>query len=391
MTEYNNPASFDSYYERVIIGGGVYGVYAAIQFSKKGLKTIILNNDEDLIERGSLVNQARVHDGYHYPRAFDTAKKSHEYYHRFCEDYGFCINSSFEQIYSISAKNSKTNAEQFKEFCNELRIKCEDLNNDDYFRKGMCEASYLTEETSFDAKQLRNNLKKQLTDLGTPVICGCNIQSIVKTTIEENDKKIEVFKILTDKGEYITPYVLNATYAGINQIQKMAGLKLYDIKYELCEVILCEVSDNLKDKGITVMDGHFFSVMPFGNTGLHSITSVQFTPHETCYKLLPEFECQKRSNGYCSTTHLGNCNKCKVRPETSWNEMKKLSDKYLLDSYEITYVSSLFAIKPILKASENDDSRPTLIDIHCKNPTFVTVLSGKINTIYDLDILLKDE
>ena len=27
------------------------------------------------------------------------------------------------------------------------------------------------------------------------------------------------------------------------------------------------------------MDGPFFSIMPFGETGLHSLTSVTFTPH----------------------------------------------------------------------------------------------------------------
>ncbi len=39
----------------------------------------------------------------------------------------------------------------------------------------------------------------------------------------------------------------------------------------------------LKNTGITVMDGPFFSLMPFGQTGLHSLTSVTFTPHETSY------------------------------------------------------------------------------------------------------------
>ena len=37
--------------------------------------------------------------------------------------------------------------------------------------------------------------------------------------------------------------------------------------------------DDLKNIGITVMDGPFFSIMPFGQTGLHSLTSVTFTPH----------------------------------------------------------------------------------------------------------------
>ena len=42
-------------------------------------------------------------------------------------------------------------------------------------------------------------------------------------------------------------------------------------------------------------------------------------------------------------------------------------------------------MKPILQASEIDDSRPTVIKQHSSTPTFVSVLSGKINTVYDLD------
>ena len=68
--------------------------------------------------------------------------------------------------------------------------------------------------------------------------------------------------------------------------------------------------------------------------------------------------------------------------------MANLAKKYLKDEYEFKYVKSLYSMKPILMASEIDDSRPTVIKVFTKNPTFVSVLSGKINTIYDLDEVL---
>ena len=55
------------------------------------------------------------------------------------------------------------------------------------------------------------------------------------------------------------------------------------------------------------------------------------------------------------------------------------------DELEYTYVDSLFSMKPILKSSEVDDSRPTRIRVDSKEPYFVSVLSGKINTVYDLE------
>ena len=62
-------------------------------------------------------------------------------------------------------------------------------------------------------------------------------------------------------------------------------------------MILCEVGESLRNVGITVMDGPFFSLMPFGQTGLHSLTSVTFTPHETSYDAVATFPCQKESGG----------------------------------------------------------------------------------------------
>ena len=45
-------------------------------------------------------------------------------------------------------------------------------------------------------------------------------------------------------------------------------------------------------------------------------------------------------------------------------------------------------MKPILMSSEIDDSRPTVIKVLHNTPRFVSVLSGKINTVYDLDEVL---
>jgi hypothetical protein len=68
--------------------------------------------------------------------------------------------------------------------------------------------------------------------------------------------------------------------------------------------------------------------------------------------------------------------------------MSNLARKYLRDEFDFTYQNSLFSMKPILIASEIDDSRPTVIKKLRTSPIFVSVLSGKINTVYDLDDLL---
>lgn len=369
-------------YDKIIIGAGLYGLYAAEFCAKREEKVLVLECDSAPFKRATYINQARVHQGYHYPRSISTATKSAGYFERFNKDYGFCINGEFEKIYATSSQYSWTDGTQFKDFCKAAGILCEELYTGQFFKEGMCDGAFLTREYTYDAMILRDYFLEELKKYSNVEIqCGAHIQKIERT--EES-----YYLYLTDGKVYKTGFLLNATYASTNQILEMTGYEKFGIKYELCEIILCEVNAKMKKYGITVMDGPFFSLMPFGKTGLHSLTSVTFTPHTVSYDGVPTFSCQQESGGYCSPSYLGNCNDCPVKPKTAFPYMANLARKYLKEEYEFSYHSSLFSMKPILMSSEIDDSRPTVVRTYSKNPTFVSVLSGKINTVYDLDEVL---
>ena len=374
--------------DRIIIGGGLYGLYSALLCGRKGMEVVVLEHDSGAFKRATYINQARVHMGYHYPRSYSTAIKSAHYFERFVKDYAECILFEFDQVYATSANFSWTNAAQFKKFCKDAEIRCDEVSVDSYFKNNMCDGAFLTKEYTYDANILCEMLKKELVKLP-------NVKLWYNVRIEEIIKESKYYVINGKKG-YDTflleaPFVLNATYASVNQICNIIGATPFKIKYELCEIILCNVGDRLKDVGITVMDGPFFSIMPFGKTGYHSLTSVTFTPHMTSYDTTPTFSCQQRSEGYCTPNRLGNCNECIAKPESAWEYMSGLAHKYMLDEFKFNYSHSLFSMKPILKASEIDDSRPTVIKEFSKKPTFVSVLSGKINTVYDLDEVILDD
>lgn len=375
--------------DKIILGGGLYGLYSALLCARNGQKVVLLEYETEPFKRATYINQARVHMGYHYPRSYSTAIKSAHYFERFVKDFPECILSEFEQIYATSANFSWTNAEQFKKFCRDAEIRCDEVSPTKYFKPGVCDGTFLTTEYTYDAAFLCNRLKKDLERYK-------NVQLVYNARIEnifsDKDTYVITGQVL-GKGEFefASNFVLNATYASVNQICSKLRVEPFKIKYELCEIILCNVSDNLKGVGLTVMDGPFFSIMPFGKTGYHSLTSVTFTPHITSFEKVPTFSCQKDADGYCSPAQLGNCNECPGKPESAWVYMAGLARKYMRDEYEFDYEKSLFSMKPILKASEIDDSRPTVIKEHTTNPTFVSVLSGKINTVYDLDeVLLND-
>ena len=371
-------------YDKIIIGGGLYGLYAADFCGRRGERVLVLEYDDAPFRRATYINQARVHMGYHYPRSYSTAIKSAHYFDRFNEDYGFCVHSSFDQVYATSAAFSWTDAMQFQRFCDAAGIRCEAVSTQRYFNEGMCDGAFLTKEYTYDAMLLRDHFLKELEGLpNVEIVCGARIQSVTEQASH--------FMVQMADGRMLeTGYILNATYASTNQLltrfsKEYAPVR---IKYELCEIILCEVDKALEGTGITVMDGPFFSIMPFGKTGYHSLTAVTFTPHVTSYDTLPVFACQKASGGLCSPQQLANCDDCEGRPVSAWPYMSQMAHKYMRSELGFRYVKSLFSMKPILQASEIDDSRPTVIRKLSEQPTLISVLSGKINTVYDLDEVL---
>lgn len=367
-------------YDKIIIGAGMYGLYSAELCGRAGQKVLVLEYDAAPFMRATYINQARVHLGYHYPRSYSTAIKSRKYFDRFVEQYGFCINSDFRKIYATSARYSWTNAAQFRKFCRATEIKCLAVDPSQYFQPEMCDGVFETEEYTYDAALLRDHFLSEIArHPRVEMIFNARIKAITR---QGDHYRIE----MADGTVHMTGFLLNTSYGSVNQILDLLELEPIKIKYELCEIILCRVNEVLRKVGITVMDGPFFSIMPFGRTGLHSLTSVTFTPHIASHAPLPKFKCQEQCpSGYCSPRQLGNCNACPAKPESAWDYMSSLARKYLRDELRFEYDSSLFSIKPILMSSEIDDSRPTVIKLFSKDPTFISTLSGKINTVYDLD------
>ena len=365
-------------YDIVIIGAGIYGLHASLNKNFLQKNILILEKEGEILKKASYTNQARIHNGYHYPRSISTAKNSAKYFNKFCEDYQFAVNKEFKSIYAISKNNSYTSKEDFEDFCREVKIPYKQIDPAIYFKDDLVTSAYETKEYVYDIDLIRKKYKEKIAQRD-------NIEIYYHTYVEKVEIKNAEYMLVLNNGEIInTDCIINASYASINQVNELFHMPKYDIKYELCEVEIGKANKKLKDIAITIMDGPFFSVMPFGKTGFHSLTSVSHTPHDTCYESLPKFDCQKKSST-CSEWQLDNCNQCKYVPESKIEDMISLYHQYIKDEYIFSYDKSLFAIKPILLSSERDDSRPTIIKKHRSHPTFISCFSGKFNTIYLLD------
>jgi 2-polyprenyl-6-methoxyphenol hydroxylase-like FAD-dependent oxidoreductase len=360
---------------RVVIGAGLFGCYAALVLAERGHQVLLVDQESEPLFRASFVNQARLHTGLHYPRSLLTAREALQYYHRFREAFEPAVRD-FTQIYAVAAHNSKVSGGEFAAFIERLGQPVQEVDADRWFRAGSVQRAFEVEEPAFDAAILRQILHQRLTEhpgidlrLGTPVVGG---------RVSDGEVGVEL-----GTGEVLhTEGVVIAAYAGTNAVRRAFGLSTLPIAFELAEVLLGRVSPALEGMGFTVMDGPFWSLMPFGRTGQVSLTSVGLTPLQRATEQ-PVFTCQDRRPD-CTPLQLQDCTSCPVRPPSSADHQVRQMGLFLKNADAFSPVGSLLTVKAILTSTEVDDARPTMVS---KEPDadVWTVLSGKVSTLFDLD------
>lgn len=377
------PRKIDKY-DAVVIGGGLFGAYAALYMSKEGLRVCLLEKEQQLFAKASIVNQARLHGGYHYPRSIATARMSDENKARFTREHQPFINSTFKQYYAIDRYGSMTDAAQFERFCDYLGIPCQPVQHHPLISMRRLEALYLTEEYSFDPILIAHHYTGALNSApGIVVKCGAEVSS-GESTAGEWLVRYEQDGV---SKQLVAPQVINATYVATNAINMRFGLESIDLQHEISELVLLSVPE-LGALGLTVMDGPFASLMPYGKTGLFSLSSVAYTHHKVSYEKAPRFSCQQE-NLDCRPESLEDCNFCPARPRSAQAKMLAQIRQYFRQQVEFHYYASLFTIKAKLQVNAIDDGRPTEINCLQKNPAFYCIFAGKINSIYEIEKVLQ--
>ena len=357
--------------DAVIIGGGFYGAAIAIYLGKqRGLKNIeLVECGPALLRRASYNNKARVHNGYHYPRSFTTAYRSQVNLPKFVRDWPDAVKQDFTKLYAIARRNSKVTAKQFERFCWEIGARIQQAGPAlrALFEPLLIEDVFLVEEYAFDATKLASWAERELKE------CGVQLRFETRATAISNgpNETLQV-TVQPDRGaeELIScRYVFNCTYSGLNQFKGDFPGTRTGLKQEITEMALMQAPPALQGLGITVMDGPFFSMMPFPARGLHTLSHVRYTPHFHWNDELGIDPYQKLKQ-YERATRV--------------DRMVRDVGRYLPAVLDAKYVDSLFEVKTILVKNEADDGRPILFEKHPELPGCYSVLGGKIDNIYDV-------
>ena len=339
-----------------VIGAGLFGVYAAIEIAKTGQSVVLIEQDNDILTRASFVNQARLHTGLHYPRSFDTAQDCLTTYHEFRAQFEPAIRD-FKHIYAVSTEGSLTTPEKFLSHAAQLGLKVKDINrHHELFLPSKTQLTLEVEEPSVDMNIVRQILLQKLKDSSVDIILNNRIESMhdIGSVFYLYDKKLKPVECKR---------LVLAAYSDINRLRQIIYLEKLPLKHEFCQVVLGKMEDaSWNNLGITVVDGQFWSCMPFGLSDLHSVTSVTYTPMQEA--LTPvELDDTMKQDYMQIIDHM--------------NEFMAVRPKF-------RYEKTLRTVKTVLAGVDLDDRRPTIIRKDL-DERVVTILSGKLNTVVNLN------
>jgi glycine/D-amino acid oxidase-like deaminating enzyme len=368
--------------DAVVIGGGFYGTRVALMLARSGLSVKLMEREARILSRASLLNQARVHNGYHYPRSILTSLRSRVNYARFVAEYPGCVVDDFTHYYAIGRGDSKITAAQFVELCK--RIDAPVAQAPDtvraLFDARRIDAVFEVRECAFDARKLAAELVLDLGLAGVDVLVGTEVVACRRAA----GGQVEVASRDLSGAQHRTRarLVFNCTYSGLNAVLANSGAEQIPMKRELAELALAEPPAELRGIGVTVMDGPFFSFMPHPpRPGLYTLSHVRYTPHRSWTD-----ERGGALGRAPADVANGAGHDAGAGPQvTRFAHMLRDAERYLPVIGGARYVDSLWEVKALLPRSEGDDSRPILFRESEEIPGLVSVLGAKIDNVYDVE------
>lgn len=343
-------------YDAIVVGAGYCGVKLALHLKKRGVgRVAVVDAADRVLGRASRWNQARIHRGYHYPRALTTAAACERSYMRFLADNADAVLRGSASLYAI-VRGSRVSSGQFEQLCRVIGAPLYAPSQAivRMFDPELVEAVYLVDELSFDVGVLAARLERELIDAGVEVMLNQPVQKVDRTGA-------------CLRGETLSADIIfNCTYASLD----LLGL---DVKAELqkewAEMALITPPAEFAAFGVTVMDGPFFSMQPFAALGAHTLSHVRFTP-------VAAWKSGEPAPPVAAEYGLGS-------PQNAVGMVRDAS-RYLPAIRDARIHGSIFETKTVLSYNDENDGRSILIEQSDAAPNAYSILSGKIDNVYDI-------
>jgi hypothetical protein len=346
-------------YDVAIIGAGIFGAEIAIKAKEAGLSSILLEAKNDILQGASKNNQNRLHLGFHYPRDIETGRQCIKGFNAFKDKYSDCINDNFINAYFVSSNNSFVTSEQFQNHAIALDVPFKEINLKDFPLK-IDNVNYgiECEEVVYDCSILRDLVKSHL-KLN-------HIEISLNHKVDNVSKNLDLYKICSSKKSPIyAKSVINCSYSDINFITNQLGFEASKNQYEYTVVPIVEL--DIPKVGVTVMDGPFMTLLPYGKSNdfllYHVENSVIARENSIFFN---------QSWGSPKTAPFKEVDK-----KIFFNKIIKDSMSHLSFLKKAKLKGFLEGPRMVLSKNDKTDARPSIVKKY--DETYITVFSGKID------------
>jgi hypothetical protein len=219
-------------------------------------------------------------------------------------------------------------------------------------------------EEAFDFRELQSWASEVLEKRALEVFFGQKVKELKSTS--------DNVSITCESGlKIFSRIVFNVTYSGISGIQGTGEELEGQVFHELTEMNLVSANQGeLSGLAITVMDGPFFSLMPYPSRApLKTLSHVRYTP-------LTRETGLKQKTLYRDLDELN-------QDSYSFNSMRRDASRFVPALAELELKGIVREVKTVLTRSLHDDSRPILFFKH-KDPRVFSILGGKIDNVFDM-------
>ena len=330
-----------------IVGAGWYGCHIARELVRRGVECAVFERHGDVMQEASAVNQSRLHLGFHYPRSHITRVQSIRGFRQFLQEYPSLSGPVESNVYGVCNRHSMLDFETYSFIMRASGLDFEIVNPARYGVRNV-EGAMLCPERHLklnEAKKLFTSELKDVLRLATPV---------AKLVEEGEGYRIE--------GEHFT-HVIDATWSQLTP----APIPVY---YEPAMLLLYRCKASPLTPAVTVMDGDLYSIYPFDDHGVYTLSGVSETS-------LGKYGSAADAWARIRTLDPAEVERLRRLMETG------MAWYYPAFCEEFTYLRPIMAVKtkPVVRS----DDRACYVR---REGNLFSVLSGKIDTIFEASSII---
>lgn len=342
-----------------IIGCGAFGAMTGLRLAAQGAKVTIFERRERPLMGASYNNQNRLHLGFHYPRDDETARQSIRGFERFRQEFAPCILGGFRNAYFIASQGSLVTPAQYLAFCERMGLRFEQIEPDRYDPVVRdVDLGILTDEVVYDSAILAGLMLERLR--------AAHIEPQFGTRVTHIERTGGGFLLQPERGPARRfDAVVNCTYAEVNELTAQLGHAVQNYQYEYTMVPIIEW--DRPPVGVSIMDGPFMTVLPFGRTGSYLL-------YHVAHSVIAEHVGPRMPDAWREKAAAPSS---RVSGAEKFDQIQQACMRFVPALAGARLKGFLEGPRMVLANRHNTDTRPSIVRMH--EPGYVTAFTGKID------------